>query len=474
MFYDKYNKLGKSSILEKLSEVTGPRHTAQLYGGLKGRTFRIKLDDGTAAEYSFLDESNLELRGAEGKTLRCPYGALKLRQAVLISHLVPKELYSYQLVIDEDSGLVTVFETLFCGYEDEREVQRKIHYGYLDSKPEPKTRHKLTNRMEGKGFWWKDDEGTEMLVFHPSVIYSTFVELTDPRGGLTISAPSDYIKIDDRLFIYSRVEAEYSGTFVLEVTDVAEVKKIGVRLGFDEKDALDYYIYTAAGEITGQAAVFSPLNDFEGDIKVSDNGFDIFAGESRRPVYRPSKLHKSYTKEEVDEIVARGCSIFAGDTMMSGSNNMEYTDFMVGKSFSLVFDDGSAWDYEILDKGSLKWREKGSDKWQSEVYRAYEPADDLVFFTHVHTGSSPYRCLSFAVDFSNGLATAVDAHIGNKRSESEVGNRVIFGVLEYPGVKAPETRRHCFTNELVGKSIAWTYSDSMSSVHVYRDRKSVV
>lgn len=467
MFFDTYTKLGEAYIRDKLAAAQ-PRHAAPLYGGLAGQTMVLKLDDGPALEYKFIDGKKLELIENGGTAVVCEYAALALRNMVLVTHLIPEQLHGYQLIIDTKSKLVTVFKTLFCGYIDEREVQRKIYYGYIEGEGNaPEARHGLTSRLEGKGFWWKDDDGTEMLVFHPAVIYSTFVELTNPRGGLTISAPSDYIRIDDRFFIYSRVEAEYSGTLVLDVIDVASVKKIGVRLGFDENDEVDYFIYNGVGEITGQAATFSPLTDFVGDRNTADNGYDICAGESNRPVYRPRKLHRNYSKAEVDEIIAKSCSIFEGDTMMSGSNNMDYTDYMVGKQFSVVFDDGPAWDYDITEMGKLKWRDKGTEAWHEEIYRAYEPADDLIFFTHVHTGSDPYRCVSIAVDFSNGLATVVDSQIGNKRTDNEVGNKVLFGVLECEGVKAPETRRHCFTNDLVGKSIAWTYSDSMSSVHIY-------
>ena len=113
--------------------------------------------------------------------------------------------------------------------------------------------------MAGLGFHWRHDDGDELLSFHPSILYSTFVELQKPDGGLTISAPSDYIRLDDRFFLYARVEAEYAGTLVLELIDLASVQKIGLRLGFDEHDALDYRLYRGEGEITGRAASFSPL-----------------------------------------------------------------------------------------------------------------------------------------------------------------------------------------------------------------------
>lgn len=466
MFYTKYTKLTEKQIRQGLAGLAVPNHVVPLCGDLVGRGISIKLDAGPALRFDLNGPDSLTLE-EDGTRFTCAYGALRLGRMLLLSCLLPGELRGYHVIMDEKTGLVTVFRSLFCGYDDLREVQRNIFYGQAEGYEPRSERHGLTSRLQGKGFWWKDDEGTELLVFTPSLIYSTFVELTAPQGGLTISAPSDYIRVDDEYFIYSRVEAEYSGIITLELINVASLRKIGLQLGFDEADQAIYRLYTAEGAFTGMSATFSPLTDYVGDRNVADNGFDIYAGASNRPVYRPSRLHEELTKEQVRALVDKGVTIFAGDTMMSGSNNMPYTDYLSGKRFSLAFDDGPAWDYEVLNGKSLRWRVTGTDAWQEEIYRAYEPAKDLIFFTHIHTGSDPLRCVSIAADFSNGLATLVDSQIGNKRSEREVGNKVLFGVLYRDGHTPPETKRHSFTTELVGKSIAWTYSPDMSSVHVY-------
>ena len=71
-------------------------------------------------------------------------------------------------------------------------------------------------------------------------MFSNFVELTRFGGELSFCGPSDYIKISDDLYIYSRVEAEFSGTMTTYVLDVNRAEQIGVRLGFDETDTLEY------------------------------------------------------------------------------------------------------------------------------------------------------------------------------------------------------------------------------------------
>ena len=123
--------------------------------------------------------------------------------------------------------------------------------------------------MEGKGFYWKDSTGYETLTFYPSVIWSSLIELSTPDGGLTVTAPSDFIRIDDVYFLYSRVECEYSGTFTLEVIDLFNIAKIGVRLGFDENDNLEYVLYSGRGEITGHSSSFEPFDDYGTEIVLS-------------------------------------------------------------------------------------------------------------------------------------------------------------------------------------------------------------
>src|SRR5688572_30967083 len=92
-------------------------------------------------------------------------------------------------------------------------------------------------------------------------MFSNFVELTRFGGELSFCGPSDYIKIDDNLYIYSRVEAEFSGTMTTYVLDVNRAEQVGMRLGFDDADTLEYYMFRGRGEWVGQIAQFEPFGD---------------------------------------------------------------------------------------------------------------------------------------------------------------------------------------------------------------------
>lgn len=475
MFFKKFTKLTAEAIDQKLSQATGPRAVNAETVAIPETKMDIVFDDGLTLSYTFESADTLSFSENGGAPVQAKYAALKLGEILLLTHLIPKTRYAYHVVADTRTGLVTAFETWFCGFEiDLREVHRHIRYGYIkrEGAEAPEKRHTLTNRVEGKGFYWKDSTGYETLVFYPSVIWSSFVELNTPDGGLTITAPSDFVKIDDIFFIYSRVECEYSGLFTLEVIDLFNVKKIGLRMGFDENDNFEYVLYTGQGEITGQTTSFEPFDDYGTKIVLNRAPDAPEPKKGERPVYRPRLLHKDLTKEEVDQIIREKSKIFEGRTIMSSFNLMEVTEKLVGKSFTLRYDDGPAWEYDFISDTRLKFRPVGQEAWQEEEYRAFEPAPDIFLFSHVITGSDPFRNLTHAVDVSTALSTCIDAQVGNGRKVWEVGHKALFGVVEGVGVTPPSVRRHGFTTDLVGKAFAWIYSDFMSSIHVYSTPES--
>jgi hypothetical protein len=470
-FYNKYTPLTEKQIVTKLKPAPKAGSAFPLSEALAGKSLKIILDRGPVLEYKFTKD---KLTFKEGKkaVVTAPYSARELNHIILFTHMIPDTVRGYGIIYDAKTNLVTAFELWFGGFEkDKREVWRDFKFGYADvGKKAPEKRHTLTNRIEGKGTYWKNDNGVEMLYFFPSVVWSSFVELSDPLGGITITAPSDYIKIDDELYIYSRVEQEYSGTFTLEVIDLFTVRHIGMRLGFNKNDDLDYIMYSGSGEVTGQSTSLEPLTDYGMEIPYNEEFLKRMKKENKgfRPSYRPRFMHKDYTKAEVDKLVKTNSKIFEGQSIMSGRNTMEPSGYMVGKKFTLRYDDGPAWEYDITDKNHLKWREEGEKAWHAELYEGYEAAKDIIIFAHICNGSNPLHCLTQAVDFSKALTTCVEAQIGNGRKPWEVGHKAIFGVLEIKdGPPPPAVERHGFTTELVGKAFSWAYGEYMQSIHVY-------
>lgn len=473
-FYDRYTPLTEAQIREKLTPVPAPAGGED--AGLAGRRLRLVLDSGTELDYAFGAET-LTLSKNGAPPVRSPYGARALDGTVLVAHMLPGTLGGYVLVLDLPEKLCTAYEVWFGGFApDLREVWREFSAGYIAGEGEtPAKRHQLTNRIEGTGTHWREDDGREMLYFFPSVIWSSFVELSDPRGGITVTAPSDFLQIGENRYIYSRTEQEYSGTFTLEVIDLLTLRHIGIRLGFDLNDALDYHLYGGRGEFTGRCTNLELLTDRGRALPFSAERLEKMRAEGRgaRPSYRPRFLHKDFSQAEVDEIVETNLRLFENDSIMASRNTMPVSDRLAGCRFALRFDDGPAWEYEFEDETQLRWRVPGEADWHAERYKAFEPAKDILLFSHVCSGSRPLRCLTQVVDLSNGLATCVDAVLGNGRKPWEVGHRAIFGVMEMEGGPTPPvTARHGFTRELLGKCFAWTYSDMMQSIHVYSTPES--
>src|SRR5688572_9981294 len=183
--------------------------------------------------------------------------------------MIPGTQRGYKLVVDQHSGLATVFEINFSGYAAEqlalpapavaaagaagaatppaaprqpqfkagrrnREAFRKVHFGYVaKGGAAPTARHTWTNRLEGKGIHWKQDNDNEILEFYLTIIFSNFIELSRTGGELTYAAPTDYIMVNDHQFIYSRVESEFSGAMTTQIIDLFDITQKGVRLGLN-------------------------------------------------------------------------------------------------------------------------------------------------------------------------------------------------------------------------------------------------
>lgn len=489
----KYTKLTKEQIDQKLAGTsTGPVCASTFSDVLAGKALKIVTDNGPVLNYNFKDGKKLTLQENSGSSVDARYGALTLKQVVLFSHMVPKTQKGYNVVVDLDTNLATVFEVWFCGGKepnggalDDREVQRQVYFGYIEvkGKEAPKKRHHATNRLEGTGFYWKQDTGIETLELYPSVISSNFVELTRHADDLSYCSPSDYAMIDDNLFIYQRTECEFSGTMTLYVLDLFTEAQAGVRLGFDENDHLDYYMFRGTGRIVGQLTSLAPFDEHGQSVSIVSSTAKTppkqaapQSTKGMRTVYRPGRTFRNMTEEQVHQAAEKSTRTFTGDANTPqeqggggmGGNALPFSDLLVGKEFTLRYDnEGPAWNYKILDLYNLEWRKEGDTQWQKETYRAFEADEKLVFFAHMHSGSRPRTVRRIALDLTNGLTTLILSKMGTKYYGNEVSYRALFGAAEMPGVEAPQYVRHEFTDELVGRGFTRSYSDQMTSMHLY-------
>jgi len=483
----KYTKLTSAQIDQKLAATApGPKCASELSGVLAGKSMKIVTDDGPVLNYTFKDKNRLALAEGGGASVDCGYGALTLKQMVFFSHMVPKTQKGFNVYVDLDNNQVTVFEVWFSGGKDpggtvldNREVQRQIYYGYVEvaGKQPPKGRHHATNRLEGAGMYWKQDTGIETLEFYPSVISSNFVELTRHADDLSYCSPSDYVLINDNLFVYDRTECEFSGIMTMYVLDLFTETQAGMRLGFNEKDELEYYMFRGAGKGVGHLTSLAPFDEHGEKMLVTSSRSPQPATpqKGQRMAYRPARTFVNMTEEEVHQAAEKSTTTFseAPDTPQAqasamGGNTLPFSDLLVGKEFTLRYDDGGpVWHYRILDMYKLKWRKEGETAWRDETYRAFEADEKLVFFAHMHSGSRPRQCVRIALDLTNGLTTCIVSKMGTPYYGNEVSYKAIFGVAEMEGLEAPVYVRHEFTDELVGHAYTRSYSDQMTSMHLY-------
>jgi hypothetical protein len=466
-----YSKLSEGQIAEKLGPAIarGPTSASPLSDVFAGKELRIVTDKGPQLAYKFSGTGRLAVSENGGRAVQAGYGALTLENIAVFTHLIPGTQRGYAVVVDRGTNLATVFELWFSGYQDNREVQREIYYGYVDQPGQPAStvRHAATNRLEGHGYHWRQDTGVETLEFYPSAAYSNFVELTRLGGELSFCGPSDYIKIDDDNFIYARTECEFSGTFTLYVLDLNRLEQVGLRLGFNADDALEYYVFRGNGEWLGQIAQFEKFGDVAGNPVPAPAG----AAKGARRVYRPLQTLPKMTKEQVAAAVAKKTTVFAAGSAAAGSpqmagNSLPSTSWLAGKSFTLRYDDGPVMDYRVDDAETLNWRKDGG-AWTKTRTKAWEPAPGVMVFGHLLEGEADHDGHMIVADFQQGLVTCFNGVLNTPYFANEAGVKIRFGVIEMDGLIPPRYRRHHRTDELVGHALTWNYAPGLTSMHLY-------
>jgi hypothetical protein len=254
-----------------------------------------------------------------------------------------------------------------------------------------------------------------------------------------------------------------------------------MRLGFNEKDELEYYMFRGTGQVVGYLTALAPFDEHGEKINL---GFGPKPKPGQEPspppkgqriAYRPARTFVNMSEEEVLQAAEKSTITFTEDPnspqaqagMMSG-NTLPFSDLLVGKEFTLRYDnEGPVWNYKVRDMYNLQWRKEGETQWRKETYRAFEVDEKLVFFAHMHSGSKPRASVKIALDLINGLTTCIHSKLGTEYYGNEVSYGAIFGAAEMEGLEAPKYVRHEFTDELVGRGFTRSYSDNMTSMHLY-------
>lgn len=462
LFRYPYTELTKDQVAAKLAAAArgGPGHKGALDGAdLAGKTLRFVSEGGP--EFSWAFGPNNRVVHADKSA---GYGALDLEHVTLIAHLVPDSTRAFAIVWDRRSNAATVFELWFGDgpAPEAREINRAVWHGYMDTGAgKPAELHHPTLRCEGRALAWTEDTGARTLEYYCSVTYTHWVERDRLSEGRGYSAPADYVFLTEDLYAFARVEAEFSGLLHMYVYDANRLTSVGLRLGFDGLDNLEYYMFRGTAEWLGQNARFEALGDFSAEpLKIADGR------KGERRIYRPLATMDKMTPAEVDAVIAAGnVHVFDRESPMAG-NGTAKSAALAGRDFTIEYDGGPRMDYRVKGAETLDWRKDGGN-WTEARYNAWEVMPGAFIFGHLLAGERNHDGHIVVADFAAGLATNFHGFLNTPYFANEAGAETLFGKLIGQGIPDPGRKRHERTRDLLGRAFTWEYSPGLNSMHLY-------
>jgi hypothetical protein len=464
--YD-YTDLSLTQIADKLRDpaLAGPTSRSELED-LGAAELRFMAEDGTAFSWQFAPRYRVSFEGGRP----AGYGALTLDHLTLVAHLVPDTTRGYVIAWDQRSNRATVMELWFGKgpAPHTREVNRAIWHGSIVGLGEVSGEaHVPTARVEGRALRWTEDTGNSTIDYYPSAAYSHWIELDRLQEGRGYSAPSDYIKLTEDLYLYTRTEAEFSGLWHMYVMDANRLQQVGLRLGFNGLDELEFYMFRGDGEWLGQIARFETFGDVSGDPLKIEGG-----AKGERRVYRPLQTMDKMTPAEVAAVVAAGPHVFDRQSPMAG-HALPPTGALAGRAFAIEYDDGPRMEYRFTGADSLEWREGDEGGWTSARYNAWENMPGVFLFGHLLAGKPDHDGHVVVADLESGMATAFRGYLNTPYFANEAGAETWFGRISGDGIADPGRRRHERTQDLLGRAFTWSYSPGLTSMHLYSSPNTV-
>jgi hypothetical protein len=473
-FSNQYNPMTDAEVSTKLNAAPLAPKGGSVLPQLSGNTYNIKNAQGLALDLAFDAQgagvsvsAQFPPSGGVTRTVefKSEYAGLASGDFVLVGFRTPNDARAWTVVWNLKNGLATAYEVYFARTgtsatsTPSREARRNVFLGYVDGVGSSAVLPTATNRLTGKAILWENDLG-RFYTNYGTRGWSTFYHLGQPEGfEASWAAPTDYYDFHDVChYLYSRTESVFSASTQIELLDLHKISQIGLKIGFDANDDLEFVLYKGNGKILGSYAAYG--------------GFAANELTGGRSTYRPNG--QKLTKEQVVQSIEQAGS-WSGAFGGAGKEARMYplSDKLDGKSFSLAFDDGLTLEYQVIGNNELKFREKGAPNWKTGRFEAFEVDANLIFFTHAIDDKFPDKIYLNVVDFDNGLATCMNSEILVNESFPRMCVPTFhFGVINMPGI-TPVSQRHGFSDGLMGTSFVWTYNDSMVSQHYYSTPNSL-
>ena len=226
---------------------------------LAGKKLEIAFADGLHYTFDFKDAHQLfwscDAAANQNEGSEAYYEALLVPGA---PHIVFVQQYvqgsvpptAHSLVIDTETGLVTLCRATIGVPAAAREVSRTWHFGLIDGYADPEYRHAHTTELVGKAVFWTYYEKEQVRVKHiySAPLYYSYTMLDPATGNCWMASnPVDYVKITDDVFIFSFVEERQGGTQGFFVINTKELHDVGSFFGL-QPHGLECYTFGAKGE----------------------------------------------------------------------------------------------------------------------------------------------------------------------------------------------------------------------------------
>ncbi|MBR3105694.1 MAG: hypothetical protein IKH30_00765 [Clostridia bacterium] len=155
---------------------------------------------------------------------------------------------------------------------------------------------------------------------------------------------------------------------------------------------------------------------------------------------------------------------FAGDERFI--RTLDYR--LAGTAMHIVYDSGEEELYSFSTGEDLIRMKKGkTPDWLH--YGSLTMRNTLRLIAYEEPDPLGYCCVTLVIDEDNGLVTRARTVFGGFPARPNLAKTdYTFGAVKRDGQELP-WRRHCFTCDLTGKKIAWTYYNGFVNAHIYLD-----
>ncbi len=244
-----------SSTPEKYANggLAGGEYMLPFAESIIGQSFTLSFEDFPEQEYTFHELHSLTW--SDGIHVHTEfYQAHELESGLyFIQHMIQgsRPGTARTIVLDTNTGLVTLCQAHFGNGVEAREVARTFYFGTVagyESYPEEK--HHFTSDLVGKAIYWTYHEGMPALKhIYSSEYYYSYVMRFGDRCWMA-SNPADFVKINDHVYIFSFLEERQAGTQGFFLINMHTLHDCGSFLGINSDNQFECYTVGAKGKLT--------------------------------------------------------------------------------------------------------------------------------------------------------------------------------------------------------------------------------